>query len=64
MDYLEWNNTLAEYLFNDHKIEKEVFLFITIDEVIDLGQQKGVGGTKKEVFKDFINAVRTPYKNL
>ena len=32
--------------------------------MIDLGQQKGVGGTKKEVFKDFINAVKTPEINL
>ena len=64
MNYLEWNNTLAEYLFNDHKIEKEVFLFITIDEVVDLGQKKGVGGTKKEVFKDVLESFSPVFHNF
>lgn len=33
MDYLEWNDAVAAYLFNEDKAGETVFLYLTRDEI-------------------------------
>ena len=61
MKYLEWNNTIAKYFFNESKNEKEIFLFITKNEIINLGKKAGVAGSDEEIFSDYIQAIKDPF---
>jgi len=58
MKYILWNNHLAKFFFNALNAEKEVYLFITKEDVIQVGQSAGVEGSEEEVFEDFTRALK------
>ncbi|MFP4547212.1 MAG: hypothetical protein ACLFQM_03705, partial [Fidelibacterota bacterium] len=58
MNYLEWNNALGKWFFNEEKAEQEVYLFITIQDIIKVGKEHGVEGSNKDIFLDFIQAIK------
>lgn len=59
MDYIHWNNALAEFFFNEENAEKEVFLFITKEDVINVGKRSlGLEGDNELIFSDYIAAIR------
>ncbi|MEA3343213.1 MAG: hypothetical protein U9Q92_03535, partial [archaeon] len=41
MNYLEWNNLLAKYFFNEEKSGKEVLLYVNEDLINELGKPRG-----------------------
>ena len=53
MNYLQWNQLIASHFFHPNMAGKNVYLYVTQELIIDLGQDKGVG------FADFIKAVKT-----
>jgi hypothetical protein len=52
MDYLKWNNLLAEYFFNNTKSGQEVLFYINDETINRLGQQYEVG------LEDFIKSIK------
>jgi hypothetical protein len=53
MNYLQWNQLIASHFFHPNMAGKNVYLYVTQELIIGLGQDKGVG------FADFIQAVKT-----
>lgn len=58
MDYLDWNNEIASYFFKEENAEKEVYLLITKQQIIEIGKKCDLQGSNEEVFLDYINAVK------
>lgn len=58
MKYLEWNNAIGEFYFNSQKAEKDVNLFISIEDIIKIGREKGLSKKDKKIFKNFIKSIR------
>jgi len=56
MDYLQWNQLIASHFFYPNMAGKNVYLYVTQELIIGLGQDTGVG------FSDFINAVKTGFR--
>ena len=52
MDYLQWNDILVEYFFNEEKAYKDVILYVNKEVIEKVGQEQGVG------LEDFINAIK------
>lgn len=59
MKFLEWNNLLAKHFFNPDKGGKEIFLFITKQEIINLAKENFDGETDKEIWHDFIRIIKS-----
>lgn len=61
MNYLEWNDAVAAYLFNEDKAGESVFLYLTRDEITQLYcDQSDVEKNGNEVWKDFVQALNYP----
>jgi len=61
MNYQEWNELIASYLFNEDKEGKEVFLYLNKNEIIQL--YKGHCPEEKNedgIWEDFIRALNHP----
>jgi len=52
MIYLEWNNVITKYFFNETKAGKEVLLYVNDETINSLGEPFGVG------VDDFIESVK------
>lgn len=52
MEYLEWNDLIAKYFFNETKSGKEVLLYVNDEVINSLGEPFGVG------VDDFIESVK------
>ena len=59
MNYLEWNNSLGKWFFNEEKAEQEVGLFISKHDVVKIGKELGLDKDDEEIFIDYIDAIRT-----
>lgn len=55
MKYLEWNNLLASYFFNETQSESLVNLFITKEDIINIGSEN-FNITRENVWNDFRDA--------
>lgn len=63
MSYLEWNNALGKWFFNNDKSDQEVYLFISRQDVIEIGIENGFGQNKEAVFNNYIDSVRNGLSN-
>jgi len=52
MKYLEWNDNIARYFFNEEKSGREVLLYVNNEIITKLGEKPG------DDVNDFINAVK------
>lgn len=52
MEYLKWNDLIAEYFFNEENAGKEVLLYVNDEILKEIGQKNGCG------VDDFINNVK------
>jgi hypothetical protein len=59
MNYLEWNNIIGSLLFNESMTGKEVYLFLTRQDLIEAGKATGRfhGKTEKDIWNDLIRAI-------
>jgi hypothetical protein len=62
MEYLRWNEVIADYFFNPGKAGKEVLLYVTRDEISELGIKKLNFPSKEESWEDYCNALRRGIK--
>lgn len=58
MNYLEWNNAIAKFYFNEEKSEQDVNLFISRNDIVNIGRNEGLTKKDKKIFKNFIKSVR------
>lgn len=58
MNYLEWNNAIGKWFFNEKKAEQEVHLFISKHDIVKIGKEQGLDRSDENIFIDFIEAIR------
>jgi len=58
MKYLEWNNLIAKHFFNPEQAGKEIHLFITKQEIINLAKENLEGKTNGEIWFDFLRKLK------
>jgi len=58
MHFLEWNNTLAAHFFNSRHSGKDIFLFITKPEIINLAKKNFNGESDQEIWNDYLRKIR------
>jgi len=58
MNFLEWNNHIARHFFNPDRAGKDILLFITKQEIINLAKENFDGETDKEIWEDFLRKLR------
>jgi hypothetical protein len=57
MKYLEWNNAIAEYFFNTENAGKDVLLYITKSDIINIGKQH-LQMSEQEIWQDYILSIK------
>ncbi len=63
MNYLEWNDLIASFFFNEDIADKEVYLYITKEDIINIGKEKLSDKSNLETWQDFLCAVKVGYNN-
>lgn len=58
MKYLEWNNIVASYFFNPVNAGKEIHLYVTKNDIINLGKDYLIDYSSEEIWIDFINSIK------
>ncbi|MDH6304839.1 hypothetical protein M2459_001577 [Parabacteroides sp. PF5-5] len=66
MNYKEWNDCIAHFLFNKAKKDMEVFLYVTKRDIIQIYKERNSTSvmTDEEIWKDFIEAINNPKFDL
>jgi hypothetical protein len=61
MKYLEWNNLIGAHLFDEQMAGKEVYLFLTKQDIIHVGKMSGNFNESgnETIWNDFLHAIRT-----
>ena len=58
MKYLEWNNLLSKYFFNPANAGKDIHLYLTKNDIINLARQCFNDETEEEIWTDFVNSIK------
>jgi hypothetical protein len=58
MDYLQWNKEISHYLFNPERSGQDVYLYLTQQDIINIGKDFLPGNNDNEIWNDFILALR------
>jgi len=58
MKYLEWNNFLSKYFFNPANAGKDIHLYLTKNDIINLARQCFNDETEEEIWADFVNSIK------
>ncbi len=56
MNYFKWNERIAKYFFNSSNAGKEIYLYLTKDDIIRMGSSDTLRG--EHVWNDFICSIR------
>jgi hypothetical protein len=54
MNFLEWNNHIAKHFFNPDQAGKDIYLFITKQEIINLAKENFEEETDQEIWEDYL----------
>lgn len=57
MNYLEWNSIITKYFFNADNAGKDIPLYSTKQDIINLGKTHLGFSSDEEIWADFINAI-------
>lgn len=58
MKYLEWNNIISAYFFNPANAGKEIHLYLTKNDIIELGKATSRELKDDEIWLDYINSIK------
>lgn len=58
MKYLEWNNIISEYFFNSANAGKDIYLYLTKNDIIGLGKSNCLEEKDEEIWLDYITAIK------
>jgi hypothetical protein len=61
MEYLEWNNIIAAYFFNPSNAGKDIHLYLTKNDLINLGRLHFETGTDEEIWTGFITSIKSGF---
>lgn len=64
MTYQEWNKILSEYFFNIDNAGRDVYLYLSKDDVITIGKLFLPGKTDDEILKDYLQALYFDEKGM
>lgn len=58
MKFIEWNNHIAKHFFNPDHAGKDILLFITKQEIVNLGRPNFDGETDEEIWNDYLRKIK------
>lgn len=58
MNYLEWNNILSSYFFNPANAGKDIFLYLTKNDIIGIARTYFEGKDENFIWIDFIDSIK------
>lgn len=58
MRYFEWNDIVSEYFFNPGNAGKDVYLYLTKNDIIGLARHRFEHSSDEEIWQDFVNKVK------
>lgn len=58
MKYLEWNNIISSYFFNSANAGKEIHLYLTKNDIINIARQWFNEETDDEIWTDFVSKIK------
>lgn len=58
MSYLEWNDTISSHFFNSENAGKNILLYATKQDIINLGKLNLISLSDEEIWTDFITAIK------
>jgi len=58
MKYLEWNNIISAYFFNPANAGKDIHLYLTKNDIINLARYKFNEETDDEIWADFVGKIK------
>lgn len=58
MKYLEWNNIISEHFFNPFNSGKDIHLYLTKNDIINLARKNFDSKTDDEIWDDFISSIK------
>ncbi|MBW8200901.1 hypothetical protein [Flagellimonas abyssi] len=58
MKYLEWNNIISAYFFNPFNTGKDIHLYLTKNDIINIARQHFNEETDDEIWTDFIASIK------
>ena len=58
MKYLEWNNLIANHIFNPENAGKDVYLYITKPDIINIGKTKFIDEQDSVIWEDFLTKIK------
>ena len=59
MTFLDWNNIIAKHFFNQDQAGKDIYLFITKQEIINLAKENFLEETNQEIWEDYLRKLKT-----
>ena len=59
MTYIRWNNCIAAYFFNPENSGKDIRLYITKGEIINIGRTNLADKPDEVIWQDFLTAIKT-----
>ena len=58
MNYLEWNNAIGKFFFNEERAEQEVHLFVSKYDIVKIGKELGLDDSDEDIFLDYVDAFK------
>ena len=58
MNFLDWNNIIAKHFFNPDQAGKDIHLFITKQEIINLAKENFSDETDQEIWEDYLRKLK------
>src|ERR1700722_5121598 len=58
MNYIEWNNLISKYFFNPENAGKDIHLYITKADIVNIAKEYISENNDDEIWNDFILAIK------
>ncbi len=58
MKYLEWNIIISAYFFNPSNTGKDIYLYLTKNDIVNITKQHFNEETDDEIWADFITSIK------
>src|SRR5689334_2449831 len=59
MKFLEWNNLISSFLFNSANAGKDVYLYLTKTDVVNIGREQLINETGDAIWNDFLLKIKS-----
>jgi hypothetical protein len=59
MKFLEWNNLISSYFFNSANAGKDIYLYLTKTDVINIGRKQITNESDNAIWNDFLTKIKS-----